>query len=73
MMTHIYIYIYTNIFKWIYVNVYEYVNVFLYVQFRDLESGLSKDLKDGEPCLRRANAGGARGDTDVHIVRYAWV
>ena len=26
--------------------------------FRDLESGLSKDLKDGERGLRRANAGG---------------
>ena len=26
--------------------------------FRDLESGLSEDLKDGERGLRRANAGG---------------
>ena len=30
-----------------------------YMSFlRDLESGLSKDLKDGERSLRRANAGG---------------
>ena len=27
--------------------------------FRDLESGLSKDLKNGERGLRRTNAGGA--------------
>ena len=39
--------------------------------FRDLESGLRKDLKDGERGLRRANAGGARGVADVQIVRYA--
>ena len=29
-------------------------------------------MKDGEPCLRRANAGGDCGDTDVHIVRFSW-
>ena len=63
---HIYIY---NFLKWIFVNVYEYVYVYVYVQvmymymFRDLESCLSKTKsvwtwKDGEPCLRRANAGG---------------
>ena len=34
--------------------------------FRDLESGLSEDLKDGRALVE------ARGDTDVHIVRYAW-
>ena len=38
-----------------------YMYMYMYV-FRDLESGLSKDLKDDERGLRRANA---RGDTDV--------
>ena len=49
---------------------YFYMYKYMYV-FRDLESGLSKDLKDGEPCLRWTNAGGARGGVDVQIVRYA--
>ena len=47
---------YTNMCMYFYMYKYMYI-------FRDLESGLSKtqeclDLKDGEPCLRRANAGG---------------
>ena len=61
---NIYIYIYTNIFLMdiceTYTNMYMYflfVQVYVYV-FRDFGSGLSLDLKDGEPCLRRANAGG---------------
>ena len=38
---------------------YMYMYMFMYMStFRDLESGLSKDLKDGERGLRRANAGG---------------
>ena len=36
-----------------------YIDMSMYMPtFRDLESGLSKDLKDGERGLRRANAGG---------------
>ena len=30
-----------------------YVCLYVLSMFRDLESGLSKDLKDGEPCLKR--------------------
>ena len=52
----IYIYIYMSMYMSLYINI-----------FRDLESGLSKDLKDGERSLRRANAGEARGDTDVQF------
>ena len=38
---------------------YMYIDMSMYMStFRDLESGLSKDLKDGERGLRRANAGG---------------
>ena len=36
---------------------YMYMYMYMYM-FRDLESGLSKDLKDGERGLRRANVGG---------------
>ena len=36
-----------------------FMYMFMYMStFRGLESGLSKDLKDGERGLRRANAGG---------------
>ena len=38
-------------------NVYVYFMSMYMSMFRDLESGLSKDLKDGERGLRRANAG----------------
>ena len=42
-----------------YVSVYMSMSVSMYLyMFRDLESGLSKDLKDGERSLRRAKAGG---------------
>ena len=43
-------------------NMCMYMSMYMSV-FRDLESGLSKDLKDGVK---------ARGGTDVQIVRYAW-
>ena len=62
------IYMYIFIYGHVYVCLYIYMDMCMYVfmflcmyvlsMFRDLESGLSKDLKDGEPCLRRANAGG---------------
>ena len=66
---YIYIYIFqifVNVYVYVYLYVYVYVHVYVYVyvkekkmsMFRDLESGLSKDLKDGERGLRRANAGG---------------
>ena len=46
-----------------YMYMYMYVVASMYMSmhmsfFRDLESGLSKDVKDGERSLRRANAGG---------------
>ena len=36
---------------------YLYMSMYMSM-LRDLESGLSEDLKDGERGLRRANAGG---------------
>ena len=61
MTIHYVTHIYTHTFL-TYVNVHGYVYVrFLSMymsMFRDLESGLSKVLKDGERGLRRANAGG---------------
>ena len=46
-----------RIYIYMYVYVYMYMSMFLSM-FRDLESGSSKDLKDGARGLRRANAGG---------------
>ena len=53
MMIHIYSHFYMFIFM--------YISMSLSMSMcmlRDLESGLNKDLKDGERGLRRGNAGG---------------
>ena len=54
-------YRYVNVYEcalvYVYACVYLFVQVYVYV-FRDFGSGLSLDLKDGEPCLGRAHAGG---------------
>ena len=61
MMTHFCMYIY--IYLYIYTHFWEIcericICICLCICFRALESGLSKDLKDGERGLRRANIGG---------------
>ena len=41
-----------------YIYIWTCVCMYELSMFRDLESGLSKDLKDGARGLRKANAGG---------------
>ena len=51
--SYVYMYMYLSLSMSMYMYMYMYMSL-----FRDLHSGLSKDLKDGERGLRRANAGG---------------
>ena len=52
----VYAYVHVYVFVYVHAHVYVYVYVYVYV-FRDLESGLSKDWKDGARSLRRAICG----------------